>query len=524
MKLQLPYKFWPRVYQMPLFAALENGEKKRACLVWHRRAGKDKTALNFTVTQMMKRVGSYYYFFPTFAQGRKIIWDGIDKDGMKYTDHFPAEMVVASNASEMKVIVKHPVDKGRTGSLFQIVGTDNFDAVVGTNPVGCVFSEYALQNPEAWDYFRPILTENGGWAIFLYTPRGQNHGLALLEMAKANPNWFWQILTVDDTRREDGTPVISEADIEEDRASGMSEDLVQQEYYCSFARVGGQAFRFERLHHVIDPIPIPEGAPIYMTFDWGYGAPFSLGWWWVDIEGRLYRFDEWYGATISRTGKIEGLRLTDDEIAMGINRKETEIAKLIIQQRLAGPDCFSKKPDYRGGGQGPSTAEVFSRYQLYLNPGDADRKLKIRQFRARLRIFKDPVTGQEIQDIHAPNYKRPMLVVYKGCTDFIRTIPLIPVSKHNVEDIDTTSEDHPFDEACHICMARPMKLEPKDTYKSVHDRRIEELERPKLDDYEEWARRDQVMTMGRLGGVDFGPEQEVEDGDIRRDLIDTVHR
>ena len=50
----------------------------------------------------------------------------------------------------------------------------------------------------------------------------------------------------------------------------------------------GQAFNFSKEYHVLkEPIPIPRYAPIYMTYDWGYGAPFSIGWWWVDADGRV---------------------------------------------------------------------------------------------------------------------------------------------------------------------------------------------------------------------------------------------
>jgi phage terminase large subunit len=53
----------------------------------------------------------------------------------------------------------------KNGSLFRIVGMDNLDSIVGTNPIGTVWSAYSLQNPKGWDFIRPILTENGGWAL-----------------------------------------------------------------------------------------------------------------------------------------------------------------------------------------------------------------------------------------------------------------------------------------------------------------------------------------------------------------------
>jgi hypothetical protein len=222
----MPHNFMPRNYQKPFFNAMADGYK-RAVEVWHRRAGKDKVFLNFVAKEAIMKVGVYYYFFPTFAQGRKVIWDGIDRNGFPYMDHFPQELRSKTRNDEMKIILTN-------GSIFQIVGTDNIDSIMGTNPVGCVFSEYSLQNPQAWDYIRPILSENDGWAVFNFTPRGRNHAFILREMAKNNKNWWFEELTVDDTRRPDGKPVIGPEAIQAERESGMDEAMIQQEYYCSF--------------------------------------------------------------------------------------------------------------------------------------------------------------------------------------------------------------------------------------------------------------------------------------------------
>jgi hypothetical protein len=53
--------------------------------------------------------------------------------------------------------------KFNNGSTWQVVGSDNFDRLVGASPLGVVFSEWALAKPDAWTYMRPILAENGGW-------------------------------------------------------------------------------------------------------------------------------------------------------------------------------------------------------------------------------------------------------------------------------------------------------------------------------------------------------------------------
>ncbi len=128
---------------------MDNGVK-RAVAVWHRRAGKDKTLINLIIKKAFERKGTYYYYFPTQAQGRKIIWNGMDKAGMPFLDHVPKELIAQKKDQEMLI-------KLTNGSIIQIVGTDRGE-VVGPNPVGCVFSEYSLQNPIAWQFVQPILS------------------------------------------------------------------------------------------------------------------------------------------------------------------------------------------------------------------------------------------------------------------------------------------------------------------------------------------------------------------------------
>ena len=219
-EITVPLNWAPRPYQFPLWKFLEDGGK-RAVAVWHRRAGKDLLSVNWCAVSALTRPGLYWHLFPTYNQGRKIAWDGMTRDGRKFLEHFPKEMWEAVNNTEMRLTLKN-------GSIYQVVGTDNVDRLVGANPVGVVFSEYSLQDPRAWDYIRPILAENGGWALFIYTARGRNHGYDLLNMAKRNEKWFQQTLTVEDTR------AISSDAVEEERQAGMPEEMIQQEFYCSF--------------------------------------------------------------------------------------------------------------------------------------------------------------------------------------------------------------------------------------------------------------------------------------------------
>ncbi len=250
----------------------------------------------------------------------------------------------------------------------------------------------------------------------------------------------------------------------------------------------GQAFLLTEAH-IVRPLPIPPAAWIYMTFDWGYGKPFSVGWWWVDSEGRGYRFLEWYGCGDEPD---TGLRLTDRQIAEGIVRREKDagIWQRPNMVRKAGPDCWNKKPDYRGGGQGPSTAEEFAAHGIFLTPGDPDRRQKINQFRARLEVPRDGDGAQT---------DRPMLQVYDTCRHFISIIPSLSMSEDNPEDIDTDQEDHVYDEACHFCMARPVKLREIRPEPPESDRHIDAVVRPRGDGFERLAAMNRWTEEGHIG-------------------------
>jgi hypothetical protein len=187
--------------------------------------------------------------------------------------------------------------KLKNNSIWQVVGTDNVDRLVGSNVIGCVFSEYSLQDPRAWDYVRPILAENGGWALFIYTARGRNHGYDLYSMATKNKNWFAQLLTVDDTKRPDGSPVISQEAIEDERAAGMPEEMVQQEFWCSFdaplvgSYYGSQMAAAMREGRITN---LPWDPKLDVHTAWDLGIDDSMSIWFFQIYGGEIRFVNYY--------------------------------------------------------------------------------------------------------------------------------------------------------------------------------------------------------------------------------------
>jgi len=255
--------FTPRSYQEPIIDAIENKGYKRVIAIMPRRAGKDICAFNLMVRAALRTCGVYFYVFPTYAQGRKVIWDSLTNDGMRFLDFIPKTLVEKTNSTEMKISLIN-------GSIIQLVGSDNVDHLVGTNPRGIVFSEYALQDPRAYQFLRPVLTANDGWALFISTPRGKNSFYDLYKIALNNPqHWFAYKLTVEDTKH------ISLDDISQERSSGeMSEDLIQQEYWCSFdlGVEGSYYSRYldeMRVQGRISNVPYESGHKVHTSWDLG---------------------------------------------------------------------------------------------------------------------------------------------------------------------------------------------------------------------------------------------------------------
>lgn len=279
-----------RDYQTPIFDALFIKNIKRIVDVIHRRAGKSKTALNVLISAAFQRVGLYFHCFPQLTQAKKAIWLGIDGDGMRYLDHYPPELVAHIDNVEMRVTLVN-------GSIIQLVGSDMYDKLRGSNPVGIVFDEYAHSSPYCWQYTSPILRENGGWAMFIYTPNGHNHGWELYERNINNPKWFVRKLDITQTYRADGTHIITEDDIQEERDSGISEEAIQQEYYVSFeaAVIGAyyaeQLRKMEREKRVL-LFPIDKSLPIFTAWDLGYRDATSI--WFAQIVGREVRLIHYY--------------------------------------------------------------------------------------------------------------------------------------------------------------------------------------------------------------------------------------
>lgn len=186
--------------------------------------------------------------------------------------------------------------------------------------------------------------------------------------------------------------------------------------------------------HVIDPFEIPAHWPVYRSFDFGYKRPFSVGWWTMDEEGRLYRILELYGST----GEPNvGLKWDPDRIFEAI--RETEDGHRWLRGKsirgIADPAIWEES-------HGESIAETAARRRVYFEPGDHKRLPGWMQVHYRLTFDGEG---------------RPGMYFFSTCKDTIRTLPLLEYDAHKAEDLDTDGEDHIADEIRYMCMARPVK-------------------------------------------------------------------
>ena len=189
---------------------------------------------------------------------------------------------------------------------------------------------------------------------------------------------------------------------------------------------------------MIEPFQTPETWRIWCGLDWGYSRPFSVGWYAVDHEGRLYRVRELYGCTGSPN---EGVRWEPGEVARAIRRIEEEDPNLRGRRisRVGDPAIWQSDGT-------ESIGALMERERVYWEKGDHARLSGKMQVHHRLAFDEGGV---------------PRLYVFNTCKHFIRTVPSLCYSETDVEDVDTQGEDHIYDELRYVCMKNPVAPRPK---------------------------------------------------------------
>jgi len=191
----------PRWYQIPLFKAYWRGIR-RLLYTWPRRHGKDVSMFNLMQMEAMRRVGNYWYLFPTRAWAERAIWNntqeiivgGRERKGKLIDILIPEGLPVTKHEKDLKITYPN-------GSVMQFSGTDNLD-FVGQGGAAFGISEYSLHRSDVTSYISPILEEANAMMILQGTLRGkQNHLYKNFEKNFGAEDWFTQWLVPEITKQ-----------------------------------------------------------------------------------------------------------------------------------------------------------------------------------------------------------------------------------------------------------------------------------------------------------------------------------
>ena len=258
-------------------------------LIWHRRSGKTLTASHKLVSEaIQKREGRYAYLAPTYKQAKRIVWKILKKT-------LPDWIEYKINEVELTIhIIKIKDTNYIINSQIELLGADDPDSLRGIGLDGAILDEYDKMPGSLWgEIIRPTLAETGGWAWFLGTPKGKTKLYTLLQQVKTGLyDWYGEVLTVDETGAISNEEMQS---IKDDPS--ISEDEINQEYYCSFLYHSGLIFKeFNPNIHVIEPFEIPKEWLKFRAMDYGETNPNSWGWYTVDNDDNVYKYREYYKA------------------------------------------------------------------------------------------------------------------------------------------------------------------------------------------------------------------------------------
>lgn len=287
MRLDYPVNWKPRDYQQGVWDYLGNGGR-HAELIWHRRAGKDDIALRHAGCEMLTTPANYWHMLPKSNQVRKAIWEAVNPHTgtRRIKEAFPPQLF---NYRETDMVVSCK----KNASTWQCLGSDNYEGAVGSTPKGIVYSEWALANPAARGYLRPIIAENNGWQIFVGTPRGKNHAYQTFKASQKRKAAYSEILTIHDTGVLSPAQLIEEL---EEYISTYGEDyglaLYEQEYECSFDSAILGAFyalefnKIDKEERVRDTKWNPD-YPVHVVMDIGRRDDTAM-WFFQAYGGQLY--------------------------------------------------------------------------------------------------------------------------------------------------------------------------------------------------------------------------------------------
>lgn len=210
--------------------------------------------------------------------------------------------------------------------------------------------------------------------------------------------------------------------------------------------------------HLVKPFNIPQQWRLDRSFDWGSAKPFSVGWWaesdgsdfkdgdgkWrSSVRGDLFRFAEWYGCTAKPN---EGLKLLATEIAAGIVEREV---KWGIDGRVKSGPADSSIYNVENGMCIADDMERRVRLEngqehrgISWNRADKSPGTRKNGWEMMRKAFKDALPNKDGRPRENPG----IFVFDERNPHWVRTVPTLPRSEKDMDDVDSKVEDHAGDE------------------------------------------------------------------------------
>jgi hypothetical protein len=147
-------------------------------------------------------------------------------------------------------------------SEISLRSSDNYDSLRGVGLDFIVLDEAADMEEEVWtEVLRPTLSDRGGHAMFLGTPKGMNWLKDIYDMARLDPeNWAsFQFTSLDGGRIPEAEIAAAQRDL--DRRT------FQQEYCASFETYSGLIYYAFGDENVVDVEPLQERETLMIGLD-----------------------------------------------------------------------------------------------------------------------------------------------------------------------------------------------------------------------------------------------------------------
>ena len=248
-------------------------------VVAHRRMGKTVSAINQLIHSSLlceKPNPRFAYIAPTYSQCKRIAWDYL----LQYTRPLGA----IANIAELRVDFM-----GRRISLY---GADSPDSLRGIYLDGVIIDEIGDVNPAIFsDVVRPALADRIGYAMFIGTPKGNNHFKDLRDRAdKAEDGWKLLEFKASETK------LLIPSELSSAR-NEMGDDKYNQEFECSFNAAVEGSYYGKLINDLeeqdrITTIPREELSKTFCAWDLGISDSTSI--WVAQVVGKEIRLVDYY--------------------------------------------------------------------------------------------------------------------------------------------------------------------------------------------------------------------------------------